>query len=259
MSWNPEPGGDQTRARADRLAECLVGHHPEIVRLPGVCGGRAVFAQSRLPVGAIICSIWEDEDDAALLDGYPRLRGDLLAWLRAVVESWLQSAVEYSTACAQRRAAADDRSEPTAGADNLARAVRILAADRAAGRPSEFAWAVAEALAILMAVGAEAEVEKMIAACDPVRPAIIEDWYPVEIGDGTHLVGRVTGHPTVIDGHRVLSTWVIGASAKRGLVLTFSGQLYQLGRPAQAALGGRSPDLRDAADGEREKTPTRLH
>jgi len=185
------------------------------------------------------------------------LRGDLLAWLRAVVEPWLRSVVEYSTACEQ--SAADDRSEPTPGAYNLERAVRILAADRAAGRPQEFAWAVAEALAILMAVGAEAEVEKAIAARDPVRPAIIEDWYPVEIGDGTQLVGRVTGHPTVIDGHRVLSTFVIGTAAKLGLALTFSGQLYRLGRPVQAALGGGPPDLRDAADGEREKTPTRGH
>jgi uncharacterized protein (DUF433 family) len=252
MSRNAEPGGEELRARADRLAEHLVGRHPEIIRLPGARGERAIFAESRVPVGAVICSIWQGEDDAAVTDAHPGLRPELLIWLRSVLA--------YVAACVQDLADAKDRPELTPGAADLGRAVRVLAADQTAGSPPEFAAAVADALATLRTIGATAQVEKAVAACEPVRPAHIEDWYPVEIGDGTHLVGRVTGHPTVVDGHRVLSTWVIGTSARRGLVLTFSGQLYQLGRPARApALGGEPSDPSDAADAEREKTPRRLH
>ena len=70
----------------------------------------------------------------------------------------------------------------------------------------------------------------------------------------------MTDHPTVIDGHRVLSTWVIGTAKERGLVLTFSGQLYRLGRPWRAfAPGDERPDPYDAADAESAPMPERLH
>ena len=82
----------------------------------------------------------------------------------------------------------------------------------------------------------------------------------MEIGATTHLVGRVTGHPTVPDGHRVLSSWVIGTAKERGLVLTFSGQLYRLGRPWRAsAPAGARPAPYDAADAESAPMPERLH
>jgi hypothetical protein len=116
------------------------------------------------------------------------------------------------------------------------------------------------ALAVVTALGAAAQVEQSIAAYGPVRPARIEDWHPVDIGETTHLVGRVTGHPTVLDGHRVLSTWVIGTAKEFGLVLTFSGQLYQLGRPGRAfAPGDERPDPYDAADAASQPIPGRLH
>ena len=252
MNRNAEPDSEELEARADRLAELLVGRHPEIVRVPGVCGGRAVFAESRLPVGTIICLIWQGEDDTAMIEDYPRLHADLLVWLRSVID--------YVSPCEQEIADANSEPEHTPGADALGRAVRVLAADRAAGRPPAFAPEVEYALAVLTAFGVAAQVEQLIAACGPVRPARIEDWYPVEIGVTTHLVGRVTGHPTVLDGHRVLSTPVIGTAKERGLVLTYSGQLYRLGRPWRAfAPGDAGPDPYDAADGESAPMPERLH
>jgi hypothetical protein len=70
---------------------------------------------------------------------------------------------------------------------------------------------------------------------------------------------RLTGHPSVIDGHRVLSTWVIGTAKERGLVLTFSGQLYRLGRPGRPPDGDARPALYDTADAESAPMSERLH
>src|SRR5258708_801271 len=222
MRRKRKPSNKELRSRADRLAELLVGRHPEIVRVPGVCGGSAVFAESRLPVGVVLCLMWQGKGDKALLDAFPRLNVELLTWLRSLIE--------HINAC--ERKIADVNSGPQLGprADDLRRAVRILAADRAANRPPAFAPAVEYALAVLAAIGVVAQVEQLIDACNPVRPAQIEEWFLVDVGESTHLVGRVTGHPTVPDGHRALSTRVIGTSNERGLVLTFSGQLYRLGR-----------------------------
>jgi uncharacterized protein (DUF433 family) len=251
MSRKPEPNRKELRARADRLAECLVGRHPEIVRVPGVCGGRAVFAEPRLPVGVVICLMWQGKGDKALLDAFPRLRAELLVWLRSVID--------YVRPCEQNIADANSEPEHTPGADDLVRAARVLAADRVAGRPPAFAPAVEYALAVVTALGAAAQVEQLIAACGPARPARIDDWYPAYIGAATHLVGRVTGHPSVIDGHRVLSTWVIGTAKERGLVLTFSGQLYRLGRPGRPPDGDARPALYDTADAESAPMSERLH
>jgi hypothetical protein len=174
--------------------------------------------------------------------------------------TWLRSLIEHINAC--ERKIADANSGPQLGprADDLRRAVRILAADRAANRPPAFAPAVEYALAVLAAIGVVAQVEQLIDACAPVRPAQIEEWFPVDVGESTHLVGRVTGHPTVPDGHRALSTWVIGTSKERGLVLTFSGQLYRLGRPWRAFVpGDEQCDPYDTAEAESAPMPERLH
>jgi uncharacterized protein (DUF433 family) len=252
MSRKPEPYSKELRARADRLAEFLVGRHPEIVRVPGVCGGRAVFAESRLPVGVVICLMWQGKGDKDLIVAFPRLNVELFVWLRSLIE--------HINAC--ERNVADANSGPQLGprADDLRRAVRILAADRAANRPPAFAPAVEYALAVLAAIGIVAQVEQLIDACDPVRPALIEEWFLVDVGESTHLVGRVTGHPTVPDGHRALSTWVIGTSKERGLVLTFSGQLYRLGRPWGAPRpADEQCDPYDTAEAESAPMPERLH
>jgi hypothetical protein len=98
--------------------------------------------------------------------------------------------------------------------------------------------AVAYALAMVLKIGAAAPVvEQMVVVRSPVWAARIEDWNPIRLGRGTHLVGRVSGHPTVRDGHRAFSTWIIGVAAESGLILTFSGQLYSLGRRGRAPTG----------------------
>jgi hypothetical protein len=125
-------------------------------------------------------------------------------------------------------------------------AIGILLTDRAAGSPSEFARAVIVVRTMLVAkLGVTPpQVEALIAAPrDPVYPAQIEQWRLVDSGEGTHLLGRVTGHPRVIDGHCALSTCIIGGPTERGLVLTLSGQLYRLGRRGRSrAPSGETPD-----------------
>jgi hypothetical protein len=52
---------------------------------------------------------------------------------------------------------------------------------------------------------------------------------------------------------------VIGTAKERGLVLTFSGQLYRLGRPGRPPDGDARPALYDTADAESAPMSERLH
>lgn len=117
--------------------------------------------------------------------------------------------------------------------------IRILIADQWAGSPPEFAAAIIAVRTMLTELGvAPQQIAALLAAPrDSVRPAQIEQWHVLCVGEETLLFGRVTGHPTVIDGHRVLSTCIVSGPTQDRLVLTRSGQLYRLRQRAS-----RPPD-----------------
>ncbi len=75
--------GSEIEEGARATAEQLVARHPEIVKVEDIQGGILTFSDSRLCVWVVIALIRHGESDEALLEGYPRLRPDLLAWLRA--------------------------------------------------------------------------------------------------------------------------------------------------------------------------------
>lgn len=85
--WEAHEGGHMVNERDAEdpqvTAEKLVGRHPEIVKVEGVQGGLPTFRDSRLCVHVVIALLRAGETDENLLRGYPRLRTDLLDWLRA--------------------------------------------------------------------------------------------------------------------------------------------------------------------------------
>lgn len=64
----------------DRIAPLI----PEVARFEGVCGGRPVFSQSRLPLATIIGCLSDTDED--ILSGYPRLTPALLSAIRFTVK-----------------------------------------------------------------------------------------------------------------------------------------------------------------------------
>jgi uncharacterized protein (DUF433 family) len=55
---------------------------PETESVPGRCGGRPTFRNSRLPVSVIVELVEMGENDSDLLGGYPRLTPELLEQVR---------------------------------------------------------------------------------------------------------------------------------------------------------------------------------
>jgi uncharacterized protein (DUF433 family) len=61
---------------------------PEVECVPGRCGGRPTFTDSRLTVETIVWMIEANVPDDEILDGYPRLTPELLNAVRAFVSKF---------------------------------------------------------------------------------------------------------------------------------------------------------------------------
>lgn len=69
------------------------------------------------------------------------------------------------------------------------------------------------------------------------KPAArLEEWRIIRVREGTrHLVGRVSGHPRLSDGARIVTSPLVALAADRSWAETIN-TLYRLGAPGQGPL-----------------------
>lgn len=61
---------------------------------------------------------------------------------------------------------------------------------------------------------------------------LIDDWSVFRSGDASFLVGRVTGHPNIADGHLARTSLLVAMDGARSWARTLS-RFYSLGAPTQ--------------------------
>jgi hypothetical protein len=134
------------------------------------------------------------------------------------------------------------------------RAIRILAAIRAAGDPDELGALAERVCRCMTRSGLRLhEIEHEVAKAE-VHHVRIRYWgtMPDDRCEGVFsLVGIVEGHPYIVDGHLAVTSAVLALVPRLRLALTASGRLYELLEPIDALANDLVPDRADAVSVER--------